>query len=423
MINRIIKALNAEKAKIWQINRTETERAELYFIGGRLDIPRRAFITEYKVTVYRDFEEDGKKFRGSSCCFIEDGLTDDEIAEKIRSAYYAAQFVRNPFYELPSPVTGSKDDSDSDLCGRNLSDIAEAFAKAVLSIPTDGNAFVNSLEIFVTRKKNEVAASTGTHVSFIENRVSGEYVTQCKRPVDVEQYRLFDYNSFDTEALKKSVRAAIRDAELRAAASASPKKGTYNILLTGENLKTFFEYYAIRGNASVIAPGYSTWKKGDTVQKSGSGELLNIDLVATEPYSSDGIPMKDTAIIREGRFMQVTGPTRFMRYLGEEPSGTFSKLRVSGGTRKFEDMKKEGTLETVSFSDFQMDFFTGNFGGEMRLAILHADGKEIPLTGGSVNGKISAVEDKLVFSEERYEDSEYSGPYALLIPDVPVAGE
>ena len=85
-------------------------------------------------------------------------------------------------------------------------------------------------------------------------------------------------------------------------------------------------------------------------------------------------------------------------------------------------MQKDGVLETVTFSDFQTDFFDGHFGGEMRLAILHKDGKAIPLCGGSINGSLLDVQGKLIFSKEQYKSGDYEGPYAVLIPGVPVAG-
>lgn len=422
MIDKIIDALKKENVAVWQINSTQTKRAELYFIKKKLDIPRMAEMKEYAVAVYNDFEENGQKFRGVSSCFIEEGQSEDEIRAKIKNAYYAAKFVKNKFYELPDPTVSERKPSRSDMAGKNISEIANAFADAVLSLPTDGQALVNSLEIFVYRKEVEIVASTGLHVSYGEDRIDGEYVTQCISPVDVEQYRQFAYNNFDTEALKKSVMTAISDAKKRAEAKSSPKKGTYDVLLTGENLKAFFEYYTARGNASVIYPGYSTWKKGDVIQKSGSGEKLCIDMLATAPYSNDGIEMKDMKFIENGKLMSISGPTRFMRYLNEKPTGTFGKICVKNGSMRYEDMKKEGVLETISFSDFQMDFFTGNFGGEMRLATIRENGKDVPLFGGSINGKLPDIEDKMIFSVEKYEDNEYSGPYALLIPGIPVAG-
>lgn len=423
MLQLIKNALEKENVAVWQIKKTQTQRAELYFIKKKLDIPRFAVIPEYRVVVYRDFEENGQKFRGVSSCFVEEGQTQEEINEKIKNAYFGAQFVKNPFYELAKPVVADKKPSKSNLAGKSIQEVANAFADAVLEIPTDDTAFVNSLEIFVYRKTVELLSSNGLHVSYDSDKVDGEFVTQCTKPVDVEQHRQFAYDNFDIDALKEKIASAIEDVRKRANAKEMPETGTYNVVLTGEAVKTVLSYYLTRGNAAVIFPGYSTWKVGDSVQKAGSGEKLNIDLIATTPYSDDGVEMKDTKLVENGLLQNIFGATRFMRYMNEEPNGSFEKFSLKNGTVKFEDMIKEGTLQPVCFSDFQMDFFSGNFGGEMRLALLRKDGKNIPLTGGSINGKITDVDDKLIFSVERYEDSEYSGPYALMIPNVSVAGK
>lgn len=69
-----------------------------------------------------------------------------------------------------------------------------------------------------------------------------------------------------------------------------------------------------------------------------------------------------------------------------------------------------------------MDPLSGHFGGEIRLAFLYDGEKEIPVTGGSINGSILAVQGNMLFSRERYQNDEYEGPYAVRIEGVEVAG-
>lgn len=424
MITKIQQALKEAGVLVWQIKKSENKRAELYFIKKQLDMPRYASIVEYQVTIYRDFAENGKKFRGSTNIFVEPGQDETEILQKVKDAFFAAQFVKNAFYELPEAIQEPKKESQSDLKQHDLQETVNAFADVILASSDDEEAFVNSAEIFVHRNTVEILGSNGLHVSYDSDKVVGEYVTQCVKPVDVEQYREFSYDHFEVNGLKEAIAHAIEDVRLRAVAKNAPKTGKYDVLLSGEDLVAFFDYYLSRSAASVVYPGYSTWKKGERVQKEvTSGEELTIDLVATQPYSDDGIPMRDRALLKNGVMQSLHGGTRFMRYLGEEPTGSFDKFAVHNGTMNLTDMKKDGVLEAVSFSDFQMDFFTGHFGGELRLALMHEKGKSVPLTGGAINGSLLEVEDRLIFSKERYETSTYSGPYAVLIPDVPVAGE
>ena len=79
-------------------------------------------------------------------------------------------------------------------------------------------------------------------------------------------------------------------------------------------------------------------------------------------------------------------------------------------------------VNPVSFSDFQLDSFSGFFGGEIRLAYLFTDGGVKVLTGGSINGNISEAQGDMTFSLERYADSSYEGPLAVKLKGVRVAG-
>ena len=423
MFERIEKALGTAGVSVWNIAKNHTRTAELYFIKKKLDLPRFNDILQYEVTVYRDSEAEGNKFRGQSTTYIVPGMTDEEIGRKIADAYFAAQFVKNPFYELPDKVVSPHCGSSSDLKDLPLEDIAEKLAEAALAADCEADAYLNSLEIFVHRKSFEIKASNGLHVSYDTDDVSGEFVTQCKEHGDVEQYREFSYDSLDPDALAAKIKEGLRDARLRANAKEMPASGTYDILITGENIPELFNYYAARASADMLYAGLSTWKIGDVIQgENEGGERLDLTLVADTPFNTEGVPMVDRELVRGGVLQTLFGSTRFCRYMGLEPTGRYRKFRVDCGSVPFAEMQKDGVLETVSFSDFQMDFFDGHFGGEMRLALLHKDGKAVPVCGGSVNGSILDVQGKLIFSKERYKSGTYEGPYAVLIPGIPVAG-
>ncbi|MBP5254989.1 MAG: hypothetical protein J6Z23_06395 [Lachnospiraceae bacterium] len=423
MLKTIENALKNAGVSLWRIETTETRTAELYFIRKALDLPRYNEVTSYEVTVFRDFTEDGVRYRGSSSASLSPGMTEEETGRKIAEAYYAAQFVKNPWYELPDAVSEPHRASRSDLSALSVQEIAARAGETVLSADTDGDAFVNSLEVFAARKSVGIRTSYGLSVGYDSDRLSGEFVVQCVTPQDVEQYRSFSYDSLDLPALYSKVRDAIRDVRLRAAASETPESGTYDLLLTGDNVKELFSYYDARSSASIIYAGYSTWKPGDAVQgEVTDGEPLKITFIAGDPYSPEGIPMKDRVLMEDGKLVSVTGSARFCRYLGVEPTGSYRKIRVDAGTVPLADLRKEGVLEATCFSDFQMDFFDGHFAGEMRLSTLIRDGKAVPMTGGSVNGSILESQGRLVFSKERYKTDTYDGPYAVLVRGVRVAG-
>jgi len=425
MLERITNILKDEGVEVYRVLEKKSKTAELYFIKKKLDIPRIKDMTRYEVTVFRDFEEGGRKFRGDSTALISPGMTDAEIRDHVKSAYLAASFVKNPWFELADPTVEERKKSVSDLASMNIEDTVSEFAKAMFEADTASDAFINSAEVFVTRSFERIIASNGLDVSFDSDEVSGELVAQCITPIDVEQYRQFAYDRFDADAIKKKVSEAIEDVRARAAAKEPPKAADYDIILTGENLATLFELYAARSSASMVFPGYSKWKVGDKVQgEEIKGEKLNLYLEPLDPYSPEGIPMPERCLIKEGELRLIYGNTRFCRYLGIEPTGDYRKVRCENGTVPVKELRRPGVLEPISFSDFQMDPMDGHFKGEIRLALLYKeDGSIEKLSGGSINGSLLDLQGCLTFSKEQYEDRTYKGPLAVLIPGVAVAGK
>ncbi|MCD7737645.1 MAG: metallopeptidase TldD-related protein, partial [Lachnospiraceae bacterium] len=186
-----------------------------------------------------------------------------------------------------------------------------------------------------------------------------------------------------------------------------------------------FDFYKDRGNGSIIYQHYSDYKTGDFVQGEPgevTGNLLNLDYVPTVPFSWEGIPMKKLPCITDGVFQNVQATVRFAFYLNVPATGQYSKLSCAPGEESFEEMKKRPGLHVVNFSDFQMDFMSGHFGGEIRLAYLNDGEKITPVTGGSINGSIFDAQKNFTFSKETQDTSKFSGPKAVLLKNVNVAG-
>ena len=294
---------------------------------------------------------------------------------------------------------------------------------ALFAADNDPRAFVNSAEIFSKQVKTRILGDNGTDVCYYKNDVDGEFVVQCKEPEDVEVYHAFGYDNLNCDALREKVTTALREVADRAIARAELPSGTYNLILSGENAAEVLSYYIARSSAGMVYPGYSTWKVGTDVQpEMKDGERLNMTLRAKVPFSSEAIPMKDRSVIADGKVETLHGGARMSYYLGIEPTGDYSAYSCENGSVSFEKMKKEPYLYAVTFSDFQMDTMSGHFGGEIRLAYLF-DGERVRIvTGGSVNGSINACSGGMKFTTERYDSKNYSGPFAVMLPGVRVAG-
>ena len=81
-------------------------------------------------------------------------------------------------------------------------------------------------------------------------------------------------------------------------------------------------------------------------------------------------------------------------------------------------MLKGECIDVFGFSDFQMDAVTGDFGGEIRLAVHHmADGSEKPVTGGSVTGNIEDIQKNIILCSESDISGNYEHPKIIKIAD------
>ncbi|MDE6108407.1 MAG: hypothetical protein K2F83_07065 [Oscillospiraceae bacterium] len=423
MFERIKKALAHCGISTWRINETVEETAELFFVKKELDTRRSKDVHKYAVTLFRDVEgHDGKMLRGATRVEISPSFEDEQIEETLKGGYYAAQFAGNPYYELPNPVQAPMVKKTGELAEAPLAQSAGKMVKALFATDIQEDAFINSAEIFVTRSTERILSSNGTDVSYTDARVKGEFVVQCKEPEDVEMYHSFEYDALEEQALRDKVAEALTFVRDRARAQKVLKSGKYDLVLSGNQVAEVLSYYTSRSAARIVYPKYSTWKLEENVQGETEGERLDLTLVATAPYSEDGIPMSDLHLLESGRLQAYHGNNRFCRYLGVKPTGGFRKVFCANGTTPFEELKKSPCLWAVTFSDFQMDSMPGHFGGEIRLAYLIEDGKVTPITGGSVNGSILEAQKALQFSIERYASAHFEGPYALRLRNVNIAG-
>ena len=421
MIHLLQKLLKELAPAAWRIEETRQESAELFFVKKQLDTRRGKDVIRWNVSVFRD---DAEGRRGFTAVTLSPAMEEEEIRTRLKEAYFAASFAMNPGYDMPEPVQAAAQVPDSLLLRQPLADSAGQAAAALFAGDDHESAFVGSAEIFVIRSEKRVVSSEGTDVSWIRGEVKGEFVAQCKQPEDVEIYQDFAYDSLSGEALTALVRETLSFAADRARAQKVLKSGTFDLVLSGASVGEVLNFYWGRSSAGMIYPGYSRWEKETAVQKADEGyEALNLTLLATEPFSAEGIPMTDRVLLEEGVLKTIHGGNRFCRYLQTEPTGEYRKLRCdNAGSRSLAEIKQAPCLWAVTFSDFQMDEMSGYFGGEIRLAYLIEDGKMTPVTGGSVSGSILETGSRLLFSKERYESAFYSGPAAMRIHGCSVAG-
>ena len=422
-MERMIKLLAQAGIADYIVCRHTERTAELFFVKKQLDTRRIKDVEKFAVTVFRKGGKDGTPMRASTNVTLLPSMTDDEILGALKDAYFAAQFAMNPDYELPDPVRAPLVEQHGALADGEPELSAGKLAEALFAADRTEGAFLNSAEIFVLKQSFRVISSRGADVSWTQAKAEGEYVVQARQPEDVEIHRRFSFDELKTEELTRQAAEALAFVRDRARAQRILKSGSYDLILTGENAAEVLNFYAERSAASMLFSGYSTWKLGDDVQGPSEGERIDLTLRAEAPYSGEGIPMKDLPLLERGKLLRTHGSNRFCRYLGSEPTGDYRKFSCDNpGTLSFEEMKKSPCVWAVTFSDFQMDAFSGHFGGEIRLAYLIEDGKLTPVTGGSVNGSLLEAQRDLAFSTDRFSSGSYAGPYALRLKNVRIAG-
>ncbi len=225
MIERIQSALRKCGISLWRINETAEETAELFFVRQALDTRRIKDVHKYQVTVFRDVEKDGRTARGFTSVQLIASMDDAQVEQELEGAYYAAQFAANPMYELADPTRAPMVEKAGELAQEPLAQSAAKLARAIFAPDTKEDAFVNSAELFVIRKRVHILSSEGTDVSYADANVNGEFVVQCKEPEDVEIHNTFSYNELDTQALTAKVEEALTFVRDRARAQRVLKSG------------------------------------------------------------------------------------------------------------------------------------------------------------------------------------------------------
>jgi len=423
MVHRILNLLKKEEIDIYKINMETVESIELFFIKKELDMNRRKNVTHYKVTVYKDFEENNEKYRGSANVDIYSSMDDEEISKVLRDGLYAAGFVKNKFYPLTSKEKCGLITIPSKFNGYTLEEAALVVKRALYKNDIYENGGINSAEIFINKTTTRIISSEGVDVTFEKYSSEIECITQWLEEQDVELFNLFKYDDLNEELIEENVKDAIELTKWRVKANQSVKSGGYRVLLRKAALKSFFEYYIENASAVAVYNNISKFKVGESAQGNEiKGDKVNITLEGTNPFDSDGVKLEKVSIIEDGILKTYHGSERYCYYLNINTTGVLDKITVQCGEKSIEEMKTEPYVELLTFSDFQMDSLTGDFAGEIRLGFIYDGDKLTPITGGSISGNIRKVQSNMYLSKESLIDANFNGPKALELLEANIAG-
>lgn len=433
MIERIKEVLsNIEGLDGWKLNENKTESKELFFIRRELDMNRGKDVHHIMLTVYKDFEADGKKYRGSSTTAIHPTMNEKEIKKAITDALYAASFVKNEYYPLVESKVEIQPIMENKFSKDFLSNWMPRLTEEIFKSDKYDKGMINSAELFLDKIKTRILNSEGVDASYETYRGELEFITNWKEEgsEEVELYEDIRFSDYDERLITESVDEMLKICRDKAIARPTPVLKDTPVILSGGPVKEFFNYYYSKAAARSVYEETSTAKLDENIQGDNvKGDKVNITLdpyldnsTASAPYDEDGLRLARTSLYEDGILKRYWGNTRFSHYLGINPTGTIRNILVEGGSKTLEEIKKGPYLELKVFSDFQMDTLTGDFAGEIRLGWYNDGEKIVPVTGGSISGNINEVHKEMYLSKEINKINNFSGPKSIKLQNVSIAG-
>ncbi|MBN1836968.1 MAG: hypothetical protein JW820_14025 [Spirochaetales bacterium] len=428
----------------WKLEERRVEGQQLFFVRRELDMQRVRSVRRLALTVYHDFEEEGRPFRGSVRIRVHPQATEAELSGWLQEAVFAARQVRNEPFPLVEPGGAAARFPSHRFGAGPLEEWLPALSEAVFAPELSGlpgplgqggsssaSTGINSAELFLDRVETRIRNSRGVDVGWSAYDAYVELITEAEGPAGaVELYKEIQLSDYLPERLTGEVRAQLELTGDRAQAEPTPQLKTARLILNGEPVREFLGYYLTQGSAESMYSEISRFKVGDGLQgRTVRGDCLSIGSepylegsTASAPWDEDGFALQSTVLVEDGVLRRAWGPLRFCHYLGIPPTGRLANVEVRPGSRSLEAMREDAHLEVIAFSDFQSDPVTGDFGGEIRLGYLLEEGRRRPVTGGSISGNIRELQGELYLSRELQQLNGFRGPRALQLPGVAVAG-
>ena len=415
----------------YKIVENKVEANEIFFVKKNVDMDRAKDVHHFKVTIYKDIEENGEKCKGSATTNIHPTMSNKEIKKAINDTLFAAKYAKNPFYPLVKRVPKYKTMEASEFSKESLNYWINEVTKAVYKNDNYEKGGINSCEIFLNKVYTHIVNSEGVDAESIDYDCMVEFITTWKEDgEEIELYKCLNFSELNSQRLSSEVENMIKICREKAIAKGTPILEKIPVLFTGEAVKDLFTFYYTKSNAIAVYKNESTWKIGDKIQgEDVKGDLITMTIdpfmknsTCSTSFDEDGFPLEPVTILENGVLKRYIANNRYAHYLNIEPTGTIENIIVCGGSQNIDDLKKEPQIETGAFSDFTVDCLTGDFCGEIRLA-WYFDGKNtIPVTGGSISGNINELQNQMFLSKEIQKHNNFEGPEAVKLLNVTVAG-
>ena len=397
-LKRLLNILKSSGADAWEVTDEQIRGWEFYLIRHTLDQNRIKQLETFRVKVYKKFDD----CLGSAAAPVPADADEAEMKRIVDGLCQDATYVRNPFYTLNKPEQGKREDETQ--AEVDLKAISSDFLKTIAEVPETESEDLNSCEIFVSEKRIRFLNSEGIDVTATYPSSMVEAVVNARKDGhEIELYRMYECGTCDREQLTHDLSETMRCGRDKLTAEATPALEKADVILSTDAATEIYEYFFYRLAADPVYRGISDWKIGDTV----APENMTLRTAAflpnsseNTPYDREGARVRDVTLIENGRAVRYWGSRQFSQYLGLEDSFIAENYVVSGGTESEGEIRHGDWLEIMEFSDFSVDFVTGDIAGEIRLGYLHRDGRTVSVSGGSISGNMNELVKNMQFSAE-----------------------
>lgn len=420
-LERLLGVLKSSGADAWEVADVNEKGWEFYFIRHQLDQHRAKSVNSFSVKVYKNLE--GGTLLGSASAPISPDASEEEMRKTVEGLCRDASYVKNPSYTLNKPVPDAPAAVPAPM---DMKAVCGDFLRAMRSVSETETEDLNSYEIFVSEIRRRFLNSEGVDVTSVYPSSMVEAVVNARKDGhEIELYRMLKSGTCDPDQLTKELTEALTYGRDKLTASPTPALEKADVVFSTDPAREIYSYFVSKLNTAMVYRGMSDWKTGDTV----APENLTIRAVKTlpnsswnMPYDEEGAPIRDLALIDQGKAVSYWGTRQFSQYMKLENSFDVYNFAVSGGTESAADLRAGDFLEVVEFSDFQVDEITGDIAGEIRLAYLHRDGKVTPVSGGSVSGSMAELAKTMRFSKESRQYNCHLIPAVTRLQGVTVTG-
>lgn len=417
----------------WSFESSAERGRELFYTGERLDMARSKEILRGTLTVYADGAlPDGRPGRGASVVSVPGGADSAELAALVDRALERARFSLSPAWVLPAPRGGAPA-----LLPRGaapgLAEAADALRDAVFSAYSgaacrasrDAGATLAAAELFLTARDRRVSTSAGADFAWSDLVSEAEFAALGRGSggTEVDSVETWSSGGLDPAGAAAAVETLLSRAADRARATPLGAIGGLPVVVSGDALVEFFLHFFHRSSAVQAMLGVSDARVGGPLLSgpaAGDAVTIGIDPALpgspeNRPADGDGFPLSRTVLAENGTLRALEGPARYAAWLGVAPVGACASRWAAAGSVSEAQRASMDRLEALVFSDFYMNYASGDFGGELRLGVLHSGGKRTPVTGGSISGSIAAERAGFRFSAETARVGSFVGPRAVFL--------